>query len=364
MMGSDSNFFASDELLALPTNRAAYSDRMAYVLGEMSGLAYFPYEGVDGILSDAAKEAAQIILRDKGKDLEQFLAGFAEKLYSNKDSNLKAFKAILKEAGFEYVSHFDKATTQGFLCRHTVADEPAYLVLAFRGTEKKIDDWLTDAQAVPTQKDGYRVHTGFYKAFNLIKDDIRIALKKKACLDKDGKRLPLYITGHSLGGALALLATKYIAPDDGGACYTYGAPRVGDYEFFFNIKTPVYRVVNSSDIVPRVPLGAFNQLLIRVVKGLGWLLGAIPQIKSVFLWLEQELDKLNGYRHYGDLRYLTDVQGGRFHEVRLVYNPPGLDRMQWFWKHLKASIFKPVKSHSCVLYRKKLVEVANMRNLK
>lgn len=361
-MTAKNNFFQVEGLLAPPIRRAAYSDRMAYVLGEMSGLAYFPYEGVDGILSDAAKLATEIILKEKGKDLEEFLSSFADKLYSNKDSNLQAFKAILDEAGFSHIQVFDKSTTQGFLCRRNVPDEPAYLVLAFRGTEQKIDDWLTDAQAIPTQKDGYRVHSGFYKAFNLVADDIKLALNDKACFDERGKKLPLYITGHSLGGALALLATKYISHDEGGSCYTFGAPRVGDYEFFFDIKAPVYRVVNSSDIVPRVPLGAANQLLIGLVKGLGWLLGFSPQIKSLFDWAERQLDKLNGYRHHGDLRYLTDVQGGRFEKVRLVCNPPALDRVQWFWEHLKASFLKPLKSHSCLLYRLKLVEVANYRN--
>lgn len=361
-MTAKNNFFQVERLLAPPIKRAAYSDRMAYVLGEMSGLAYFPYEGVDGILSDAAKQATEIILKEKGKDLEEFLSSFADKLYSNKDSNLQVFKAILDEAGFSHIQVFDKSTTQGFLCRRNVPDEPAYLVLAFRGTEQKIGDWLTDAQAIPTQKDGYRVHSGFYKAFNLVADDIKLALNDKACFDEHGKKLPLYITGHSLGGALALLATKYIGHDEGGSCYTFGAPRVGDYEFFFDIKAPVYRVVNSSDIVPRVPLGAANQLLIGLVKGLGWLLGFSPQIKSLFDWAERQLDKLNGYRHHGDLRYLTDVQGGRFKEVRLVCNPPALDRLQWFWKHLKASFLTPLKSHSCLLYRLKLVEVANYRN--
>ncbi|SHI44530.1 Lipase (class 3) [Malonomonas rubra DSM 5091] len=357
----DNTYFVDQKLLSPPIKRAAYSDRMAYVLGEMSGLAYFPFEGVDGLLSEAAIEAAKIVTNKSDESLERFLADFAEKLYHNKGANLTAFKEILKIAGFQYIAHFDRATSQGFLCKRISPGTDPYLVLAFRGTEKKINDWLTDADAVPKQKDGYRVHNGFYKAFDLIKDDIRSALKKKACLDADGNLLPLFITGHSLGGALALLATKYLARNIDGACYTYGAPRVGDYEFFFDIKTPVYRVVNSSDIVPRVPLGAANQLAIRLVKGLAWVFDSIAPLKSLFRWLEQELDKLNGYRHYGDLRYLTDVQGGRFHEARLVLNPPGLDRMQWFWKHLKASIFTPVKSHSSLLYRKKLVEVANAR---
>lgn len=309
-MTSEGSFFDVKDLLSPPTKRAAYSDRMSYVLAEMSGLAYFPYEGVDRIVSDAASEAVQIILQHAGKNLEEFLTEFAAKLYQNKDSSLGSFKQILKAAGFDYIDHFDKVSTQGFVCRKKVEGDDPYLVLAFRGTEKRIDDWLTDANAIPKQKDGYRVHGGFYKAYELVKEDIASILSRSECHGENGELLPLYITGHSLGGALALLATKYLAADSAGACYTYGAPRVADYEFFFDIKTPVYRVVNSSDIVPRVPLGAGNQLLIGLVKLLAWLFGFIPQLKSAFEWIERELDKLNGYRHYGDMRYLTDVQGG------------------------------------------------------
>ena len=69
--------------------------------------------------------------------------------------------------------------------------------------------------------------------------------------------LPLYITGHSLGGALAVIASIRITPPDRiAACYTYGCPRVGDAEFTNQLwKIPVYRQVHSSDIVPRVPFG-------------------------------------------------------------------------------------------------------------
>ncbi len=71
--------------------------------------------------------------------------------------------------------------------------------------------------------------------------------------------LTLYVTGHSLGGALATLA----APDL-NACfgerkikvYTYASPRVGDPSFvrMFNRNIPVsVRVANKYDIVPQLP---------------------------------------------------------------------------------------------------------------
>ena len=105
---------------------------------------------------------------------------------------------------------------------------------------------------------------------------------------------------HSLGGALALLATKLVAPDVDGACYTFGAPRVANYEYFSEVKTPVYRVVNSSDIVPRVPPGAGLEMGLMVIRGLAWAVGFAPPVVSLLNKLEERLDKLNGYRHFGD----------------------------------------------------------------
>ena len=180
--------------------------------------------------------------------------------------------------------------------------------------------------------------------------------------DPDGEPLPLFITGHSLGGALALLATKLVAPNVNGACYTFGAPRIGNYEYFRFLKTPVYRIVNSSDIVPRVPPGAIMMGLILVVQGLSWLSSFAPPVSTVLYKLEEFLDKLSGYRHFGDLRYLSDVAEGRFDTVRLLSNPPAIDRVAWMWKRLAKSIFVPVKSHSMSIYRKKVLQIANDRN--
>ena len=122
-------------------------------------------------------------------------------------------------------------------------------MLAFRGTEKKVSDWLTDARCVPTVLDKGKVHTGFWTAFTknkdaqnrTVKEIVEEILQRPEALDGNNKLLPLFITGHSLGGALALLATKLVAPNVTGACYTFGGPRIANYEFFQHIKTPVFR---------------------------------------------------------------------------------------------------------------------------
>jgi triacylglycerol lipase len=70
----------------------------------------------------------------------------------------------------------------------------------------------------------------------------------------------LWITGHSLGGALAVLAAAKLRLEKAqpvNGVYTYGQPRVGDAVFCsgFNqwMGTNTFRFVNFKDIVPRVP---------------------------------------------------------------------------------------------------------------
>ena len=87
-----------------------------------------------------------------------------------------------------------------------------------------------------------------------------------------------------------------------------------------------------------------------------------PLLSSLFSRLEEMVDKLNGYRHFGDQRYLTDVEGGEFHTVRLLPNPSAVDRAVWFWRHLAKSLRLPLNNHKMSLYRHKLRAVALKRN--
>ena len=302
-------YFTEAELMTPPLVRPAYSDRMAYVLAEMSDLAYYQFEGQEGFIEDAVQGALERNLTE-GQDIREFLDKFSTDLMSGRRLSLDAFRNVLANSGFSLVDVIDIRETQGFVCRRNVADEPPYLVLAFRGTEKKISDWLTDARCVPTVEGKTRVHTGFLDAFTKnvdaegrsVEEAVREILDRPEAKDEQGRPLPLFITGHSLGGALVLLATRRIAPDVTGACYTFGAPRIGNYELFRFVKTPVFRVVNSSDVVPRVPPGAVMLVVTHVAKAASWLTGFIPPASHLFDRIEEFLDKLNGYKRIQALR--------------------------------------------------------------
>ena len=302
--------------------------------------------------------------------MRAFLDQFSTQLLSGRYINRNTLQSILGNSGFVLLDVIDVDETQGFVCKKAVEGEPAYLVLSFRGTEKKVSDWLTDARCVPTVEGKAKVHTGFLKAFaknkdvegRTVKEVVEEILGRPDARDDAGQPLPLFITGHSLGGALALLATKLVAPNVNGACYTFGAPRVGNYEYFRFIKTPVYRVVNSADVVPRVPPGPFTIVLRGAAQAMSWLTGFIPAVGQAFERAEEFLDGLKGYRHYGDLRYLSDVSEGRFQEVRLLANPPAADRLVWAFRRIPRGISVPLKCHNMHIYRRKLWHVANDRN--
>ena len=145
--------------------------------------------------------------------------------------------------------------TQGFIAR-----QDNVIIIAFRGTEPiNADDWLSDINyhqrkllpSVPGL-----VHGGFAVA---IAEVMQAMLDAVAGVTR-GEMPRIFITGHSLGGALAVLAAavlQFEARRSIAAVYTYGQPRVGDLEFSraFDSKlgSITFRYVNDLDIVPHLP---------------------------------------------------------------------------------------------------------------
>ncbi len=126
-------------------------------------------------------------------------------------------------------------------------DNPC-LVIAFRGTDE-MEDWQTNVHAYQTPfADMGKVHSGFKKAYLSIKEELLEYLKDNV--------LPIFITGHSLGAALATLATsEFYKNEQFDSCYTYGSPRTGNPAFVNSIKCKqIYRIVNNCDIVTTVPI--------------------------------------------------------------------------------------------------------------
>jgi hypothetical protein len=154
-----------------------------------------------------------------------------------------------------------------------VATNDDHIVAAFRGTEaptsiEGLKDWLlTDAAnllIVPEGRlgtdlaaagVGARFHQGFVKAIGDVWEPLLEAIEaERAKSDR-----PIWLTGHSLGGALALLAAwllrrKFISVHQ---VYTFGGLMIGNdavvQAFAREFPDKIFRYVNSPDPVPKLP---------------------------------------------------------------------------------------------------------------
>ncbi|MBL4874498.1 MAG: lipase family protein [Rhodobacteraceae bacterium] len=335
------NPFDEPTLLGVPVMRAAYSDRTAWLMSAMSELAYYRFED-----SNAVFKLAEDLAKLNGvKAIEERLKSILDVRLGG--GNEETLKTVLKIAGFELLQTYNRDDTQAFLAKRTNKEGSDMLVLAFRGTEMTPRDIHSDVNAKLTTLNGEeKVHSGFLKAFNHVHDAIADDLVLH-------KGIPVYITGHSLGGALAILATRLLASDSQGACYTFGGPRVGNATVDDQIKTPIYRIVNAADLVPRVPPAYIVGFFITIANLLH------------FTFISSFLRRFKGYVHYGDMRYLNHVEPGShesFPGLALHSNPSFPVRIGWVVRRWIATLGKAGGTdHSISLYRKKLKAYALSR---
>lgn len=163
-----------------------------------------------------------------------------------------------------------------------------HIIIAFRGSKDPQDyiqdgkfemaDLMQTAATFRRRRESAKVHQGFLQDFEALDEELLDAMRLPP------RGLPIFITGHSLGGALAILCAlefeRQHMPVRG--VITFGQPRVGNktfcsvYALTDNLAAKTIRVVNANDIVPRVP------------------------------------PLLNGYRHTGQLALLLPQGGWKF----------------------------------------------------
>ena len=182
-----------------------------------------------------------------GFDLEAavLLAHASERAYRDSSS----VSQWAQRRGLGQMRAFDKANTQGYWAAN---DDVA--LLAFRGTSN-LGHWWRDARLAPVADDWGVVHQGFHEGLEAVKGELDFFAET---VEKRASET-VWIAGHSLGGALALLAGAYLRRTFGVVprIMTFGQPRVGGGEFAdrFAAELPgaLTRVVNQSDIITRLP---------------------------------------------------------------------------------------------------------------
>jgi predicted lipase len=141
-------------------------------------------------------------------------------------------------------------------------ESPEDSILVFRGTQR-MAEWLGNVYAVQrpyldpnTGGELGLIHEGFRRIADSIIDPLAVDAVQKINPNK-----PCYVSGHSLGAALATLlaldiALKVPALQPQLRVYVYASPRVGNPDFvrqYAKILPNTYRITNLADLVPTMP---------------------------------------------------------------------------------------------------------------
>lgn len=178
-------------------------------------------------------------------------AVYFSKSESDQQPHEKQILENLKKEDPNFISVFgvDKNSAQAALIEHI-----DYLCIAFRGTDE-LKDWLDNINAFSTKELFGEFHRGFWMS---VEDVWQHIYSKYEDLNQQKKR-PLFITGHSLGGAMATIAAAKLVQLDKPftSVYTFGQPRAltRDTSRIFNseCKSRFFRFHNNNDLVTRVP---------------------------------------------------------------------------------------------------------------
>ncbi|XP_022135571.1 uncharacterized protein LOC111007483 isoform X2 [Momordica charantia] len=213
---------------------------------------------------------------------------------------------------YDFENMFEsKARTQATMFQNTATD-PNVTVVAFKGTNTIYDaildlnfSWYNVDQRIGNIHSGFMEALGLQKGTigwpkELPKSDHQFAYyylrQQLRDIAKSNDKAKFIFTGHSLGGALAILFVTILSYHNESdvlnklqAVYTFGQPRVGNSQFVKFMESTskqyafkYYRYVYSMDLVPRIPFDIFDE------------------------W----------YKHFGGCVYFNCCYSGQFMEVQ------------------------------------------------
>jgi hypothetical protein len=196
---------------------------------------------------------------DKQFDFETFYySSMQNYTEGNKKGLAKLFMLFFKE-------HKGVVDLQFMQLGRKQEDGTNLIVVVFRGSQEP-EDWMTNFNFDDDDfQDKGGVHQGFKEAMDLffktmkekqlVSNAVPISGIDAENFNENNK---IILTGHSLGGALAILSACYLyelgIKKENIEVYTFGSPPVGTEEFcqYYEDKINLYRVINENDVVPKL----------------------------------------------------------------------------------------------------------------
>lgn len=182
---------------------------------------------------------------------------FHEVLYSCKRSNIayqnsQKINNLYRPSIFYDGSHKRKNDAQGFL-----RQSRNKIYVTFRGTKNYMDmKDIIDIRHQSMIRPDIKVHSGFHDRFFEIEENITSDIEDMIASYKIDE---IIFAGHSLGGAISLIAAPFYGQkfDKTIKAYSFGTVSVGNAKFieWFTKNVHHYcRIENADDIVPRIPI--------------------------------------------------------------------------------------------------------------
>jgi len=168
----------------------------------------------------------------------------------------KDAETLLKDFEFNYIKYYKDNLTDA---ECVVVDDEYHNIkhFIFKGTDS-VKDWKSNMDFYPVSispgHPDFKIHRGFFEQW------LSLSSWLKNEVEKDNEK-QLVISGHSLGGAIAIICAIYmycISDTLVKRVCTFGAPRClcKDMTKWYNshLKTKTIRVLNSMDTIPKLPL--------------------------------------------------------------------------------------------------------------
>jgi len=212
-------------------NSDVRTDRKAYIFACFSELAYLQHSKFDlpgqGRYKVVPSEALEYLrTRDVHFNLEEVVRSVVR-------GEGLAVAVTDPGRGFVYV---------------TIAT-PNFVVIAVRGTSTLSELLFLDLNTLKVGNGDEHYHRGFYNEANTAMGELK---KQRALKAAEGKDIPIYFTGHSLGAAISWVfrniwgtSHKVMTP------YIYASPRIGNDAAAR--KSTVYAYTRQNDPVPHLP---------------------------------------------------------------------------------------------------------------